>query len=304
MERPTGLLEAMTDRHLNRYPMYVPSYQRYDRPLTIKMLQKDQVPHFVVVQPHEEHHYQAAIGSLSTLLVLPEEVNNLMLTRNWIRDHAEAEGHARHWQFDDNIRIMYRHYKGQRLPVRAGVALAVCEDFTDRYTNVGIAGFNYSMFAPERRRFPPFRLNAHVYSATLINHEMPHRWRRKYNDDTDLCLQALSTGWCTIQLNAFLADKIATLTIKGGNFQQLYEDNGRLKMARSLERDWPGVVTVTRRFGRAQHKIAYEWKRFDTQLIPRDDLPERIGGADNYGMELQQVSMIRSEKLRQLIEDQ
>lgn len=138
--------------------------------------------------------------------------------------------------------------------------------------------------------------------ATLINHEMPHRWRRVYNDDTDLCLQALSTGWCTIQINAFLADKIASMVIKGGNTDDLYQDDGRLKMARSLERDWPGVVTVTRRFGRAQHKVAFEWKRFDTQLIPKRELAP-AGGPDNYGMELTQIGPIRSDTLRKFVEE-
>ncbi len=292
----------MTERKLPRYPMYVPTKGRYERCLTATMFDKDHVPYSLVVEESEADHYAAAHPK-AEILVLPfSDMGSVVPARNWIRDHAEAAGAARHWQFDDNVRIMYRHYKGQRLPVRAGVALLIAEDFTDRYTNVGISGFNYSMFAPERRRFPPFRLNAHIYSATLVNHEMPHRWRGIRNEDTDLCLQALSTGWCTLQINAFLADKIATLVMKGGNTDELYTGDGRLVMARELERRWPGVVTVTRRFGRAQHKVAFEWKRFDTQLIPVAELAP-AEGADNYGMELQQVGAIRSARLRKFVED-
>jgi hypothetical protein len=38
-------------------------------------------------------------------------------------------------------------------------------------------------------------------------------------------------------------------------------------MARELERRWPGVVEVWRRFGRAQHYVKYHWERF--QNVPR-----------------------------------
>lgn len=38
----------------------------------------------------------------------------------------------------------------------------------------------------------------HVYSCTLILNSIEQRWRLLYNDDTDLCLQVLAAGWCTI----------------------------------------------------------------------------------------------------------
>src|SRR5690606_25350984 len=115
-------------------------------------------------------------------------------------------------------------WEGQRVNVNAGVALRVCEDFTDRYTNVAISGFQYSMFAPTTSHIrAPFVTNCHVYSCSLINHAMPYRWRRRYNDDTDICLQALSGGWTTILLYAFLADKIATMKLSGGNTDDLYQ---------------------------------------------------------------------------------
>ncbi len=297
---------SLIDRKLPRFPMYVPTKGRYDRCLTATMFDKDKVPYRLVVEEKEADFYRSAHPGAEVLVLPFSDMGSVVPARNWIRDHAEAEGHPYHWQFDDNIRIMYRHYRGQRLPCRAGVALLVAEDFTTRYTNVGISGFNYSMFAPERRRFPPFRLNSHVYSALLINHDMPHRWRGRRNEDTDLCLQALSTDWCTIQINAFLADKIATLVMGGGNTAELdyLSENGRLMMARELERRWPGVVTTTRRFGRPQHKVAFEWKRFDTQLIKREDLAES-DGTDNYGMELQQVApTIKSAKLRKFVEEE
>lgn len=56
--------------------------------------------------------------------------------------------------------------------------------------------------------------------------------------------------------------------MKGGNSDQLYQGDGRLRMARSLEEQWPGIVTTVRRFNRPQHKVAGDWRFFDHPLIP------------------------------------
>jgi hypothetical protein len=139
----------------------------------------------------------------------------------------------------------------------------------------------------------------------LIRTDLPYRWRGRYNEDTDLCLQALSAGWCTVLINTFLAWKPQTMTRKGGNTDTLYEGDGRLKMARALERMWPGVVTVDRRFHRPQHVV--NWKKFDTplRLKPGIDLDAlRAQGANEYGMTLTQVAPeIRSPRVRGLLED-
>lgn len=79
----------MTDRKLPRYPMYVPTKGRYDRCLTATMFRKDRVPYRLVIQPQEEDHYRVAVPD-AEILVLPAGDWNLMSTRNWIRDHAEA----------------------------------------------------------------------------------------------------------------------------------------------------------------------------------------------------------------------
>jgi hypothetical protein len=96
-----------------------------------------------------------------------------------------------------------------------------------------------------------------------------------------------------------------TMTMKGGNSDQLYDGDGRLKMARSLERVWPGVVTTDRRYGRPQHVIANAWKNFDTPLIPRADFdPTKLDVVDDYGMKVVQVKdTIKSEAVKRLLSE-
>lgn len=289
------------ERRMPRYPIYIPSKGRADRCLTADMFVRDGVPFKLVVEESDRDAYAERYGS-DALLILPfSNRGSVIPARNWIKQHSIDSGAKRHWQWDDNIRTMYRLYKTKRIPCRSGVALAVCEDFTDRYTNVAISGFQYKMFAPETHRLPPFVTNCHVYSCSLVLNEIPMLWRGRYNEDTDICLQALAAGWTTILLNAFLADKMPTMTMKGGNTSELYQyTDGRLKMARALEKNWPITVTTRRRYQRPQHVVSDNWKKFDTPLIRRDDL-ELPSEPDEYGLEAVEVKPIRSEYLRNLL---
>ena len=149
----------------------------------------------------------------------------------------------------------------------------------------------------------PFVLNCRVYSCSLILNSLPNKWRGKYNEDTDYCLQVLADGWCTVLMNLFLVDKAGTMVMKGGNTDELYAKNdGRLKMARSLERVWPGVVETKRRFNRPQHVVKNSWKHFDTPLKrkPGLEIPE---GIDEMGMELRQVKPIQSPEIQRLLDE-
>jgi len=252
---------------VTKYPLYVPSKGRADCCYTAEFLIRDQVPFRLVVEPSEEKAYRAQFPDVE-VLVTPKDDMRLLGVRNWIRDHSVSLGAERHWQFDDNIVLMARWHQARRIKVDSKIGFAAAEEFTDRYTNIGLSGFNYDMFAVGKA--PPFRVNTHVYSASLIKNDMPHTWRLLYNDDTDLCLQVLAGGLCTVQINAFVVKKLRTMIVKGGNTEDLYQGDGRLKMARTLERMWPGIVTTERRYGRPQHVI--NWRKFRTPLIRRDDL--------------------------------
>jgi hypothetical protein len=291
----------MDDRILPRYPVYVISKGRHDNGLTAKFLLRDKVPFKIVVEPQESEQYAAAFGA-ENMLVLP--FSNLGLggipARNWCWEHSISIGAKRHWILDDNIRQVKRFYKGKRIPCESGPAFAAIEDFTDRYENLWISGMNYTMFGYPK--LPPFFLNVHVYSCLLIQNDIPHRWRGRYNEDTDLCLQVLSSGKCTALFNAFLIEKMASMVMKGGNTDQLYKGDGRLKMARSLERVWPHVVGVDRRFKRPQHVVSDSWRKFDTPLKLKDGIDLNSIKPNEYGLRLTAQRRIKSGSLREFAE--
>jgi hypothetical protein len=294
-----------SDRVMPRYPVYIPTKGRGARCLTARALVKDGVPFKLVMEPHQVPFYAPEFGE-ENILLLPFDdpgVNHLYDSRNWIKEHSRAAGDERHWQLDDNITCFFRRYRARRLYCEAGIALRVCEDFTDRYENIAISGLNYGMFVPEENDVPPYHLNCRVYSCTLVLNSTPYRWRVVYNDDTDMCLQVLADGWCTVLINVFLAQKLKTMTVKGGNTTTIYQGDGRVKMARSLERLWPGVVTTRRRFRRPQHVVKDAWRRFDTPLKLKPGIDLSTMKAEEYGMRLAVKKPPRSIMIRKLAEE-
>ncbi len=295
----------MTEKIKPRYPVYIPSKGRYKTPHTARFLIQDNVPFYMVVEQEEREVYTAIVGE-DRLLILPKSNQGLIYARNWIKQHALDAGYLRHWQLDDNILRVRRLLGARRIPCAAGVALSSVEDFVDRYENIAIAGLNYQMFAYSKGKggLPPFYLNIRIYSCSLVLNSLPHRWRTRYNDDVDICLQVLADGWCTVLINVFIIEKLRTMTVKGGNTDDLYQDDGRLKMARSLERLWPGVVKTGRRFKRPQHIVKDSWRRFDTPLKLKPGINLDEMKPNEYGMKLVQVAPeIKSESLRKLVEE-
>lgn len=290
---------------LPKYPIYIPSKGRASTCLTADFLVADNVPFRLVVEPHEYAQYASKYGAERVLELPFRDVGSVIPARNWIKQHATAQGHDRHWQLDDNIRMLRRWVAKKRLRCMAGVALRCTEDFVDRYENVAIAGLNYTMFAHSHGRPPkdPFWLNCHVYSCTLIANWLSYGWRGTYNEDTDICLRVLADGYCTVLMNAFMCDKLQTMTIRGGNTRELYGGDGRLRMARALERLWPGVVETKRRWQRPQHVVKAQWRHFDTPLKLKAGVV-LAHSVNEYGMKVVQKSAtVTSPTLRALLED-
>lgn len=267
-----------------RYPVYIPSKGRWESRLTSKALDKIGVPYHLVIEREEYEQYASEVPA-EKLLVLPFSGQGLIASRCWIMKHSIEQGAQRHWQIDDNIRDFYRLHKNVKYRVSSGTIFAAAEDFVDRFQNVAYAGFQYEMFAPRKKKHPPYILNTRIYSCTMVNNEIPYRWRSIYNDDTDVCLMALKDGWCTVLFNAFLADKMQTMTVRGGNTESLYLiQNGRLKMAQALQKLHPDVVKVVWKWNRWQHSVDYS--SFRKNVLRYKDGCKLEKGINNYGMVL------------------
>jgi hypothetical protein len=249
------------------------------------------VPYRIVIEPQEYKEYASVINPARILILPFSNLNQGSIpVRNWVWEHSISEGHSHHWILDDNIVRFFRLHQNKKIEMGSGVGFKVIEEFVNRYENVGLAGMQYRGFAKQNQKINPFLVNTRVYSCLLIRNELSFRWRGRYNEDTDLSLRVLKAGYCTILSNAFLAGKQPTMTMKGGNTDELYQGDGRLQMAYSLQRQHPDVVKITRKWGRWQHQVDYRPFR-GNKLIKKEGLV--IPDAPNeYGMKLVRLDTV------------
>jgi hypothetical protein len=289
------------------YPVYIVSKGRHESMITSKSLARMKVPHYIVIEPQDEENYEYALDHFGirpyvTLLVAPfsNHGDGPGRARNWAWDHAISIGAKAHWVLDDNISDFYRLHENKRIRVESGVIFKAAEDFVDRYENVPISGFQYRFFIAPNSKYPPFVVNTRIYSCLLIRNDCKHRWRGRYNEDTDICLRVLKDGDCTIQFNAFLQGKAATQTVKGGNTEEFYHKEGDLDKEHwrdghlNPEGTWnkskmlvdlhPDVARMVFKYGRWHHYVDYSpFKK--NKLIFRKDYVQ-VKGVNNYGMKL------------------
>lgn len=281
------------------YPVYIISKGRATLGgLTTVALSKMGVEHYVVVEPDEYELYQANKSSHSTILKLDMRYKDTYDTcdtlgnikgkgpggaRNFCWDHSIHSGFEWHWVLDDNIREFHRNVNNKKIVCRTGAYFFALEQFVARYTNVAIAGPNYTMFLPfGYLQINPYTLNTRIYSCLLIRNDLPFRWRGRYNEDTDLSLRVLKAGWCTIQCNFFSQGKVRTQTLPGGNTAEFYAKEGTMPKSEMIVALHPDVAKVQNRYKREHHVVTYS--SFNQQLRYRDDInPQQIQAVDEYG---------------------
>ena len=273
-----------------KYPIFIPTKGRYKTPYTIRALQSKGIPFKAVVEKQEYDDYLSVVGA-DNLIVLPHQNKGLTITRNWIWDYAQHELKTPYfWTMDDNIRDFYRLQNNIKYRVKSGTFLHAMEDFMERYENLYILGMQYELFTPRKKKCPPFILNTRIYSNMLIKTDIPYRNVTFYNDDTDLCLRILKDGFCTLLFYVFLADKIATMMVKGGMTDFYEKTNKRLQFAKELQAAHPDVVRVVWKFKRWHHEVNYKpFKANKLILKPGVVIPE---GVNNYGMKLVKLDIL------------
>jgi len=285
--------------------------------ITSRSLSRMKIPHHITIEPQDKDKYEAALDNFKlrdyvTLIVAPfsNHGDGPGRARNFCWDHSIDLGAKRHWVMDDNINDFYRLNHNKRYRMDTSLCFRLMEDFVDRYTNVMVAGPNYRFFCPASIKLPAFTFNTRIYSCNLIHNECPHRWRGRYNEDTILALDVLTDGYCTIQFNAFLQDKAATQTVKGGNTSEFYhkevgfdKETGKAIQSEDLVETkdkyniegtraksqmlvdlFPQDAKLVFKYGRWHHHVNYEPYR-KNRLIYRDDyvMPK---GNNEHGLKL------------------
>ena len=297
-----GSWEWDGEKSESRYPICIPSKGRWDNQKTGLALDRMGVKYKFFVEDTEAEKYIAKLG-VEKVVVMPfhDLGQGSIPARNFIWDYCRERGHTRHWTVDDNITSFARLTSNRRLCVRGGQFFKAMEDFVDRYKNIAMAGPHHKGFVPDRTdSVGPYLLNSRVYSCILLDTTLPHRWRGRYNEDTDLSLRLLKDGYCTLLFRALLMDKSGTSNggkdgagtqgkaMAGGNTDNVYNDGDhRLSFAQSLKEQHPDCVEVVWKFERWHHQVDYS--RFSRNKLHRKPGIVPTGSDNEYGMRLVRV---------------
>jgi hypothetical protein len=211
-----------------------------------------------MVEPQQMDDYRKAMTDFKwhTLLELPFSNHGMGSgpARNFAWEHSKAAGFRRHWIIDDNIFEFWRFYNNCRIKFTTGAFFRAWEDWNDRFLNMPMTGLQYKFFVMDNYHYKPFLLNTRLMSCILIENSLEHRWRGKWNEDVDLSLRTLKSGYCTALSYTFLCGKARTGTIKGGNTTEIYGDGTFLK-SKMLADLHPDVVKLVKRYGRWHHDV-------------------------------------------------
>ena len=284
-----------------KYPIYIISKGRHELRYTSKYLEWCNIDYKIVVEPQEFHLYSQYINPTKILILPPQYLidQGSIPARNFVWKHAKESGVDRHWILDDNIHSYRRYHESKKTYLKSGCIFKVVEDYVDRFTNIKMAGHNYTMFGITfNTSLPPLTLNTRIYSSILLSNDIypEFAWRGKYNEDTDLSLRILKAGYPTVLFNCILADKSGTLTQKGGNTDTIYaEDDAMYKKAESLQLQHPDVTKIIKRFNRVHHFVDYSvFKNLELEFVDKNNFQDDTS-VNNYGLVLvkKDVSTLR-----------
>jgi len=303
--------------HYPQYPIYIISKGRWDSRMTQRTMEDLGLPYRIVIEDSEYDKYAENVPK-EKILVLPDGFRDNPLyakvdentgliggsrpVRNFVWEHSISEGHDRHWVLDDNMRHIYRLHQNRKIRMESGSSFRIIEDFVNRYENVKLAGMNYAFFCPSMVKRPPYYVYTRIYSCILIDNSLPFRWRGRFNEDTDLSIRVLKENACTMLFNQFLVGKAATMTMKGGNTEEVYnidkvgdrnhregadDFDNRREFADSLVTQHPDVVKVAFKWGRWHHNVDYSVFLQKPKMKPGLNIPR---GTNEYGMVLKEIS--------------
>lgn len=298
-------------------PIFIPSKGRAEHCHTMRHLETMGLDYRVIVLTEEVDAYVEALGEHRVVELPQKFLDDYELchqpgveyqstwpgsgaSRNYAWHLAEEEGARWHWVMDDNIQGFYVANRNSIVMTTSGLFFEWIEYLANCYSNVAMAGPNYEMFVTAGETFRPMIVNTRVYSCNLIRTDLPFRWRCQYNEDTILSLDMLEAGWCTLLTNHFVAKKIKTQLIGGGNTDTIYA-GGTGDKSRMLFEQYPQVTEMVDRYGRPHHLVNY--RAYDTKLKrkPPSKRPKRPADLRVVGPSDPAEQSPRAEALREWV---
>ena len=249
-----------------KYPIFIPSRGRWKNNLTANLLKRDCVPFTLVVEKNEYSHYKQEYGKESVICLPGSDYGCVSVARNFIKDFCLDNKHKKHWQIDDDIRGFMQVNGKITITEDTRSVLTQVEGFSDKYSNIAIAGLGSNVFGRLQKK--PYIINRFAYTCMLIQTDIPVRYKRYTEDDLQFNLECLTLGYCTVQFNCFLF-KWSTTETRSGGYTDLYAGGKRLERQKNTMKNWPGLLTkLTPKKNGYRIVTNHVWKRFKQAPIP------------------------------------
>jgi hypothetical protein len=195
------------------HPIYIPSKNRADRDGAAKLLKQYGIPFKIVIEPQDASKYLNRYDP-SELLVMDKNDEGVHYVRNYAKQHATDNGHAYHWQIDDDITKFLFRKDGKNKATNPAHVLNAIETVTNLYANIGTSAAKYDTFAFGANS--PIQLNKMVASAMLFRNDPDVWFEKDMVEDIDITMQYLTKGDCSLLFATALCKVPTTPTDTGG----------------------------------------------------------------------------------------
>lgn len=234
-------------------PVWIATKGRANKPLTTALLDSEDVPYTLAVEPQDEAAYRAAYPS-AKLAVLEANDQGLAYVRNAIL----SQNAGPFWMLDDDIQKFGKTVGNRNVKVGAREALEGAEALFAQQPMVAHGALEYWQYAWSSTK--PYTLNSYCDVCVWIDASRVKslRFRPETNlkADRDFTLQVLALGYDTMRVQAYSFAAPENGSNAGGLQAEYQASVPEQQSVAAMVRLWPGIVQhVVKKNGRHDAKI-------------------------------------------------
>lgn len=286
--------EGFKEKYGMNYNIYIPSYERSEEAMTIKMLQRFGVDNwYVAVDPTQYAKYKEAFGpekivirdifykdtsmlDLASSVKSPNTMHGTAGIYNFLLSFSRSIGEEKYWTMDDDFLGMAMKAKKGDAMMKAGEVYDKnnfyrCSNILSEY------GFSESEFLcsieelSKKMRNPGFvglekfgivfslpimwKLGTRVYSFYLSDNKIQINHFGNHNNDVITSLELSKRGYVNMLFEGICYNSGPTQA--GGGLTELYKKFGTLDKGKVLVRAVPNFAKISINYNRIHHVVDY-----------------------------------------------
>jgi len=212
-----------------RYPINIISLGRFTDTtgFTHKTLSSLKIHHYIFIEEREKENYEKWVNSEFCEIIIADNFSELKQggtpMRNFILNYWREKNIDWLWMLDDNIKHFTRNHLGYKKIIKTGEIFSCVEDFINDTQNVGVCSFFDDQMVATTN---PVSINTQCFSCLFINLTTGLDFEFKYNEDHIFSIRNICSGYNTIKFHHFGYRKPVSGSIKGGNTDTIYANDG------------------------------------------------------------------------------